>query len=75
MQNGPTNLAKLGGEETPLGQGEVGIETYLRTLDKIGYTGPLTVEREIPQKPQRQKDEIGHAIRLLEELKLKLSAE
>jgi sugar phosphate isomerase/epimerase len=62
------------GAETPLGEGAVGMEAYLRTLDEIGYTGPLTIEREIPQDPQRQKQEIGHAVRLLAELKAKLGA-
>jgi sugar phosphate isomerase/epimerase len=60
------------GQETPLGQGNVGMENYLRTLAEIGYYGPLTVEREIPQEPQRQKQEIGHAIGLLNELKAKI---
>ena len=60
------------GEEVPLGQGDVGMETYLRTLDELGYSGPLTVEREIPQEPERQKSEIGHAINLLTELKAKI---
>ncbi|MFO0897397.1 MAG: sugar phosphate isomerase/epimerase family protein [Pirellulales bacterium] len=60
------------GTEVPLGEGDVGMETYLRTLAKIGYTGPLTVEREIPQEPARQKAEIGHAIGLLTELKRKI---
>jgi sugar phosphate isomerase/epimerase len=60
------------GAEVPLGQGDVGMYNYLHTLREIGYTGPLTVEREIPQDPQRQKDEIGHAIRLLSGLKAKL---
>lgn len=60
------------GQETPLGEGDVGIENYLRTLDKIGYHGPLTIEREIPQEPERQKAEIGHAVRLLTELKQKI---
>jgi sugar phosphate isomerase/epimerase len=60
------------GQEVPLGEGDVGIETYLRTLDELGYTGPLTIEREIPQEPERQKAEIGHAIRLLSELKDKI---
>ena len=50
------------------------MENYLRTLDKIGYTGPLTIEREIPQEPERQKAEIGHALGLLRELKAKLGA-
>jgi sugar phosphate isomerase/epimerase len=63
------NPGKEWGQEVPLGEGDVGMENYLRTLAKIGYTGPLTVEREIPQDPERQKAEIGHAIRLLTELK------
>jgi sugar phosphate isomerase/epimerase len=60
------------GQEVPLGDGDVNIERYLRTLDSIGYTGPLTIEREIPQEPERQKAEIGHAVRLLSELKAKI---
>jgi sugar phosphate isomerase/epimerase len=60
------------GQEVPLGEGAVGIENYLRTLDEIGYTGPLTIEREIPQEPERQKAEISHASNLLAELKQKI---
>jgi sugar phosphate isomerase/epimerase len=60
------------GAEVALGQGAVGMERYLRTLDKIGYRGPLTIEREIPQDPQRQKAEIGQALALLSELKAKI---
>jgi sugar phosphate isomerase/epimerase len=48
------------------------MENYLRTLQEIGYDGPLTIEREIPQEPERQKAEIGHAIKLLTELKKKV---
>lgn len=60
------------GCEVPLGQGDVGMYNYLKTLKEIGYEGPLTIEREIPQEPERQKSEIGHAVRLLTELKEKL---
>lgn len=60
------------GAEVPLGEGEVGIENYLRTLDQLGYDGPLTIEREIPQEPERQKAEIGHAVRLLNEVKSRI---
>lgn len=60
------------GCEVPLGQGDVGMYNYLKTLKEIGYTGPLTIEREIPQEPERQKAEIGHAVRLLTTLKDKL---
>jgi L-ribulose-5-phosphate 3-epimerase len=62
------------GTEVALGDGDVGFENYLRTLDRLGYTGPLTIERELPQDPERQKAEIGRAIRLLNELKAKLAA-
>ena len=57
------------GEETPLGEGEVGFDQFLKTLDAIGYEGPLTIEREIPQDPERQKAEIGRAVDLLNRLK------
>ncbi len=60
------------GAEVPLGEGDVGMEAYLKTLLEIGYDGPLTIEREIPQEPERQKAEIGHAVRLLTQLKQKL---
>jgi sugar phosphate isomerase/epimerase len=60
------------GQEVPLGDGDVGMENYLRTLKEIGYTGPLTIEREIPQEPERQKTEIGGAVKLLNELKAKI---
>jgi sugar phosphate isomerase/epimerase len=60
------------GQEVPLGDGDVGMETYLRTLKEIGYQGPLTIEREIPQDPVRQKADIGHAVRLLESLRAKI---
>ncbi len=60
------------GAEVPLGEGDVGMEKFLRTLRDVGYTGPLTIEREIPQDPVRQKEEIGHGIRLLTELKMRL---
>lgn len=60
------------GREVPLGEGDVGMENYLRTLKEIGYDGPLTIEREIPQEPERQKAEIGHAVRLLTELRSRI---
>jgi sugar phosphate isomerase/epimerase len=60
------------GQEVPLGEGDVGMENYLRTLKEIGYDGPLTIEREIPQEPERQKTEIGRAIKLLSELKQRI---
>lgn len=60
------------GAEVPLGAGDVGMETYLRTLKEVGYTGPLTIEREIAHDRERQKADIGAAVKLLEELKTKI---
>lgn len=66
------NPGKEWGCEVPFGSGDVGAETFLRTLKELGYDGPLTIEREIPQEPQRQKAEIGQAVRLIDELKRKV---
>jgi sugar phosphate isomerase/epimerase len=60
------------GRETPLGEGNVDFAAFLKTLQGIGYDGPLTIEREIPQEPERQKAEIGRAIGLLNRLKSEL---
>jgi sugar phosphate isomerase/epimerase len=57
------------GREVPLGEGDVDFSAFLKTLQRIGYDGPLTIEREIPQEPERQKAEIGGAVSLLERLK------
>ena len=67
------NPGETWGEETKLGDGDVGMKIFLQTLDKIGYAGPLTIEREIPQTPEKQKSEIGHAVNLLKDLKQELS--
>lgn len=55
------------GAEVPLGEGDVDIQKYMDTLKEIGYQGPLTIEREIPEQPERQKQEIGQAVRLIEQ--------
>lgn len=60
------------GQEVPLGQGDVNIEAFLRTLDKIRYSGPLTIERELSHDPVRQRAEISLAIGVLEQLKTKI---
>ena len=57
------------GREVPLGEGDVDFAAFLKILHRIGYDGPLTIEREIPQEPARQKSEIGRAIELLKRLK------
>lgn len=68
----PEVRGKSWGQEVPLGDGDVGMETYLRTLRELGYNGPLTIEREIPQDRERQKADIGHAVRLLTQLRAKI---
>ena len=60
---------KTWGCEVPLGQGQVDMRAYLTTLKEIGYRGPLTIEREIPQDRERQKTEIQHATALLASLR------
>lgn len=37
--------------ETPLGQGNVDFDSYLQALREIGYTGYLTIEREVGTDP------------------------
>ncbi len=59
------------GTEVALGEGDVGMETYLQTLLELGYRGPLTIEREIAHDRARQKRDIGAAAALL----LRLRAE
>lgn len=61
------------GTEVPLGEGDVGMERFLSTLNELGYTGPLTIEREIPHDPERQKADIRRAVELLTELRAKLA--
>ena len=60
------------GTEVPLGDGDVGMETYLQTLNELGYKGPLTIEREIADEPERQKADIRAAVQLLESLRGKI---
>lgn len=68
----PDQRGKGWGTEVALGDGDVGMETYLRTLQSVGYSGPLTIEREIAHDRDRQKADIGQAVRLLESLRTKL---
>jgi L-ribulose-5-phosphate 3-epimerase len=61
----PTTGRQLG-EEVPLGQGKVNIAALVEKLKILGYTGPLTIEREI--SGPRQEADIRAAKKLLEEL-------
>lgn len=54
------------GEEVPLGQGQVNIRQFVKTLQKVGYRGPLCIEREVGDQAQRVED-INDGIRFLKE--------
>ena len=64
----PTGVPGALGTERPLGQGSVDLKAFLATLKKIGYRGPLTIEREAHDKDERLRD-LESGKRLLEELK------
>jgi L-ribulose-5-phosphate 3-epimerase len=55
------------GEEVPLGQGQVNIRQFVQTLKRVGYRGPLCIEREVGNQEQRFAD-IQHGIRYLKEI-------
>ncbi|MGB7760858.1 MAG: sugar phosphate isomerase/epimerase family protein [Bryobacteraceae bacterium] len=50
----PTDPEKLG-VETPIGQGKVDFPRFLARLKEAGYSGPITIEREI-SGPQQTAD-------------------
>src|SRR5438105_1442214 len=54
------------GEEVPLGQGQANIKLFVQTLKKVGYRGPLCIEREVGDQEQRVAD-IAHGVRHLKE--------
>jgi sugar phosphate isomerase/epimerase len=54
------------GEEVPLGQGEVDIARFVRTLKAVGYRGPLVIEREVGNQEERVRD-IAHGLAFLRE--------
>jgi L-ribulose-5-phosphate 3-epimerase len=52
----PADQPQALGTERRLGTGSVGMERFLRQLVKIGYSGPLAVEREAPDHAERMRD-------------------
>jgi sugar phosphate isomerase/epimerase len=54
------------GEEVPLGKGQVNIKQFVTTLKKVGYRGPLCIEREVGDQEARVND-IAHGVRYLKE--------
>jgi sugar phosphate isomerase/epimerase len=52
------------GEEVPLGQGQTNTKLFVQTLQKVGYRGPLVIEREVGNQAGRLHD-VAHGIRFL----------
>src|SRR5438093_2938308 len=63
--NRPTTPGQWG-EEVPLGRGQADIKKFVQTLKKVGYRGPLCIEREVGNQEQRVAD-IAHGIRYLQQ--------
>lgn len=55
------------GTEVPLGQGETNTAEVIRTLIRVGYRGPLCIEREVGSQEERFAD-IEHGVRFLRKL-------
>ncbi len=54
------------GEEVPLGQGQTNTAAFVKALQRIGFTGPLCIEREVGTQEERFRD-IEHGVRFLRE--------
>src|SRR5262245_46119220 len=55
------------GEEVPLGKGEVNIPEFIRALKRVGFQGPICIEREVGNQQQRYAD-IRDGLKLLKTL-------
>jgi sugar phosphate isomerase/epimerase len=62
----PTKVPGTWGEEVPLGKGQVNIKLFIKTLQRVGYRGPLCIEREVGNQEERVAD-LAHGIRYLRE--------
>jgi L-ribulose-5-phosphate 3-epimerase len=63
--NRPTTPGQWG-DEVPLGQGQANIKQFVKTLKKVGYRGPLCIEREVGNQQQRLAD-IAHGVKYLQQ--------
>ncbi|MDY3552821.1 sugar phosphate isomerase/epimerase family protein [Gemmata sp. JC717] len=54
------------GTEVPLGTGQTNTREFVKALKRIGFTGPLCIEREVGNQQERFRD-IEHGVRLLRE--------
>jgi L-ribulose-5-phosphate 3-epimerase len=56
------------GVEKRLGQGQVGIPAYIQALKRLGFTGPLNIEREAENKETKMRD-MAAGVELLKTLR------
>jgi sugar phosphate isomerase/epimerase len=54
------------GEEVPLGAGQTNTREFVKALKRVGYRGPLCIEREVGNQEQRFAD-IAHGVQFLRE--------
>ena len=54
------------GEEVPLGRGQTNTKLFVKALKRVGYRGPLCIEREVGDQAGRVRD-IEHGIKYLRE--------
>jgi sugar phosphate isomerase/epimerase len=54
------------GEEVPLGRGQTDTRGFVKALKRVGFTGPLCIEREVGNQEERFRD-IEHGVRFLRE--------
>jgi sugar phosphate isomerase/epimerase len=59
-----TKVPGTWGEEVPLDRGQVNIPEFLRTLQRVGYRGPLFIEREVGNQEERFRD-IQHGVEVI----------
>jgi L-ribulose-5-phosphate 3-epimerase len=52
------------GEEVPLGTGQTNTRAFVQALRKVGYRGPLCIEREVGTQAERFRD-IEHGVKFL----------
>ncbi len=63
----PADQPQALGKERPLGRGAVGIPRFVEKLKKIGFSGPLNIERETENQQERIGD-IRNAVPYLRKL-------
>lgn len=69
----PKGEAGALGHEMPLGEGDVPLDRFVATLKRIGFTGPLTIEREVSldqDMDDRHKEGISHQSDILNAIAL-----